>query len=145
MNLQKNPRNNQSYYFLLLRKTMSYNKRVLLIGFEPTTLDFSSFPDSNAEKVMAGLKKEQKKGLELGYDIELCLINPDGSDINIISQKLSKDKFYCVLIGAGVRTLPKYFILFEKVINLVRQNAPSSIICFNTNPNDSLEAIQRWV
>ncbi|WP_428324371.1 hypothetical protein [Nitrosopumilus sp.] len=124
---------------------MSNNKRVLLIGFEPTTLDFGSFPDFNAEKVMEGLKKGQEKGLELGYEIEICLINPDGSDIDIISQKLSKGKFNCVLIGAGVRVSPEYFLLFEKAINLVHQNAPSSIICFNTNPNDSLEAIQRWI
>jgi hypothetical protein len=124
---------------------MPDNKWVLLIGFEPTTLDFSSFPDSNAEKIMEDLKKAQQRGLKLGYEIEICLINPDGSDIDIISQKLSKNKFDCILIGAGVRVLPEYFLLFERVMNLVHQSGPSSIICFNTNPNDSIEAIQRWI
>jgi len=117
--------------------------QVLLIGFEPTTLDFSSFPNFNAEKVMEGLKKGQEKGLELGYDIEICLIKPDGTDIDMISQKLSNSKFDCILIGAGIRVSPEYFLLFEKVVNIVHQKASSSIICFNTNPNDSLEAIQR--
>ena len=130
---------------MLQIKALQNKKQVLLIGFEPTTLDFSSFPDFNAEKIMEGLRKEQKKGLGSGYDIELCLIKPDGTDIDMISQKLSENKFDCILIGAGVRVSPKYFLLFEKAINLVHQNAPSSIICFNTNPNDSLETIQRWI
>ena len=122
---------------------MKDKNQVLLIGFEPTTLDFSSFPNFNAEKVMEGLKKGQEKGLELGYDIEICLIKPDGTDIDMISQKLSNSKFDCILIGAGIRVSPEYFLLFEKVVNIVHQKASSSIICFNTNPNDSLEAIQR--
>jgi len=130
---------------MLQIKALQNKKRVLLIGFEPTTLDFSSFPDFNAERVMAGLKKGQEEGLALGYDIELCLIKPDGTDMSMISEKLSENKFDCVLIGAGVRVSPEYFLLFEKVVNIVHQNASSSIICFNTNPNDSINAIKRWV
>lgn len=130
---------------MLQIKALQNKKQVLLIGFEPTTLDFSSFPDFNAEKVMKGLRKGQEKGLELGYDIEICLIKPDGTDIDMISQKLSENKFDCILIGAGIRVSPEYFLLFEKVVNIVHQKASSSIICFNTNPNDSLKAIQRWI
>lgn len=130
---------------MLQIKALQNKKRVLLIGFEPTTLDFSSFPDFNAEKVMEGLRKGQKKGLELGYDIEICLIKPDGTDIDMISQKLSENKFDCILIGAGIRVSPEYFLLFEKVVNMIHQKTSSLIICFNTNPNDSLEAIQRWI
>jgi hypothetical protein len=120
------------------------NKRVLLIGLEPETLDYSSFEDLNAEKVMKNLRSEQNKGKELGYDVEICLINPDGTDMDKISQKLEK-QFNCIVIGAGIRLLPEYFILFEKALNLVHQNAPSSKICFNTNPSDTIEAIKRWI
>ncbi|NDF36071.1 MAG: hypothetical protein EB154_09575, partial [Nitrosopumilaceae archaeon] len=62
------------------------SKRVLLIGLKPTTLDYGSFPNLNAERVMQELKSEQDRGSELGYDIDLCLINSDGTDIDIVSQ-----------------------------------------------------------
>ncbi len=124
---------------------MQNKKRVLVIGFEPKSLDYSSLKDLNADKVMTGLRAEQERGLGLGYDIEMCLFNTNGADIDIISQKLAEKQFDCIVIGAGVRALPEYFFLFEKVVNLVHQNAPASKICFNTNPTDTVEAIKRWI
>lgn len=120
-------------------------KQVLLIGLEPTHLNYDLFPDLNSDKVLAGLKSEVEEGKKLGYEIELCLINPDGSDVNVILDRLQKKQFDCILIGAGVRTIPEYFLLFEKAINLVHQNAPRSKICFNTNPTDSIKAVSRWI
>jgi len=65
--------------------------------------------------------------------------------MDMISQKLSEKQFDCIVIGAGVRELPEYFLLFEKIINLVHQNAPASKICFNSKPTDTIEAIKRWI
>jgi hypothetical protein len=36
-------------------------------------------------------------------------------------------------------------LLFEKVINLVHRLAPQASICFNSNPADSVAAVQRRV
>jgi len=45
-----------------------------------------------------------------------------------------------------LRLIPRYFLLFEKLLNVVHQHAPASVkICFNTGPSDSAEAVQRWV
>ena len=44
-----------------------------------------------------------------------------------------------------VRMNPNLFPLFEKLINVVHQHAPSAKICFNTKASDTAEAIQRWV
>ena len=52
--------------------------------------------------------------------------------------------FDAVLIGAGVRTAPDHFLLFEKLINAVHRHAPQAAICFNTNPTDTAAAVQRW-
>ena len=49
------------------------------------------------------------------------------------------------MIGAGVRTDADHFLLFEMVINLVHEHAPQAKICFNTQPLDSVEAVERWV
>jgi hypothetical protein len=35
--------------------------------------------------------------------------------------------------------------LLERLLNLIHALAPTAKICFNTTPEDSLEAVQRWV
>jgi hypothetical protein len=57
---------------------------------------------------------------------------------------LQAQSFDCVLIGAGLRD-PEQLLLFEKLMNLVHEQAPRARICFNSTPADSAEAIQRWV
>jgi len=49
-----------------------------------------------------------------------------------------------VVIGAGIRTIPADFLLFERLVNVVHRNAPGARICFNTKPSDTAEAVQRW-
>lgn len=46
----------------------------------------------------------------------------------------------CVVIGAGLRLPPKSLLLFETVINAIHRAAPSAVIAFNTNPEDTAEA-----
>ncbi|RZL94865.1 MAG: hypothetical protein EOP82_04040 [Variovorax sp.] len=123
---------------------MNAKKRVLVIGLEPTLVDFSSMPDMNAEKVQAGLQADQAKLNALGYDAHLCLTDLGGTAENVVAQKLSEG-FDCVVIGAGLRTVPTYFLLFEKLINVVHRNAPEARLCFNTRPSDTADAVQRWL
>ena len=124
---------------------MGTKKRVLVIGLEPTLVDYSLFPDLNAEKVLAALKADQANLNALGYDAQLCLIDLGRTAEAVVLQQLSQDTFDCILIGAGVRTVPAHFFLFEKLINVVHQNAPTAKLCFNTKPSDTAEAVQRWV
>lgn len=49
-----------------------------------------------------------------------------------------------VLLGAGVRTEPHHFLLFEKLINAIHSQAPNAKIAFNSLPCDTLESLQRW-
>ena len=124
---------------------MEKKKRVLVIGLEPTLVDYSLIPDLNAEKVLAALKADQIKLNALGYDTDFCFTDLGRTAEAVVLQKLSESTFDCILIGAGIRTLPKHFLLFEKLINVVHQNAPKAKLCFNTKPSDTAEAVQRWV
>jgi hypothetical protein len=45
----------------------------------------------------------------------------------------------------GIRCSARHLVLFERLVNAIHSGAPRAKICFNTNPGDSLEAIQRWV
>jgi hypothetical protein len=94
---------------------------------------------------MAALKADEARLLGLGYDVELCLIDLGETAETVVLNRLGQKQFDCILIGAGVRTIPKYFILFEKLINVVHEHAPQAKLCFNTKPSDTAEAVQRWV
>ena len=118
--------------------------QVLVIGLEPNLVDFSTMPDMNAEKVRAGLEADQAKLAALGYEAELCLTDLGDTAADAVARKLAEKPFNCVVIGAGIRTIPAYFLLFEKLVNVVHRTAPGARICFNTKPSDTAEAVQRW-
>ncbi len=124
---------------------MKAGKSVLVIGFEPTLLDYTTIPDLDAAKVMAGLKADETRLRNLDYEVELCLHDLGETAEAVVRDRLRQKQFDCIVIGAGVRTIPKYFILFEKLINVVHEHAPQAKLCFNTKPSDTAEAVQRWV
>ena len=124
---------------------MTAGKSVLIIGFEPTLLDYATIPDLDAAKVTAALKADEARLRGLGYEVELCLIDLGKTAETVVLDRLKQKQFNCILIGAGVRTIPEYFILFEKLINVVHEHAPQAKLCFNTKPRDTAEAVQRWV
>jgi len=126
----------------------SEKKRVLIIGLDPSLIDFSSaeftaFPGLNAEKMLAGITAAEADLKTLGYDAEHCLIDFGQTAEVVVTSELQKSQFECILIGAGVRAVPRNFVLFEKLINIVHKLAPNSKVCFNTNPSDTLDAFRR--
>ena len=124
---------------------MTTGKSVLIIGFEPTLLDYAAIPDLDAAKVTAALKADEARLRALGYEVEMCLTDLGETAEDVVQDRLRQKQFNCILIGAGVRTIPKYFILFEKLINVVHAHAPQAKLCFNTKPSDTAEAVQRWI
>lgn len=131
--------------------TKSAKRRsVVIIGIDPSLIDFSSqdfaaFPGLTAEKVLAGVSAAEESLKALGYDAQHCHIDFGQTAEAVVIAKLQKQRFDCILIGAGVRAVPSNLILFEKLINIIHKHAPHSKICFNTNPSDTLDALQRWI
>lgn len=120
-------------------------KRVILIGLKPEVVDYTNFTDLTPEKLMAALKADEATLNSLGYDAQWCLVDLGETAETVVTQKLKETAFDCVMIGAGVRTVPDKLLLFEKLINLVHQHAPEARICFNTKPSDTAKAVQRWI
>jgi hypothetical protein len=123
-------------------------KKVLLLGIDPKFIDInlatSTGWDTNRVKAVA--QEENNKLTDLGYEPQICFIDLGETAESVVSDRLSRENFDCIMIGAGVRLVPQHTVLFEKIINAVHQKAPpSSKICFNTNPGDSAEAVLRWV
>jgi len=129
---------------------MANKKAVLVIGIDPKYLDFSSpefaaMPGISAEKILAGINGSAKALNELGYDAEVCWIDLAATAMDVIKSFLLKTEFDAVMIGAGIRKPDSNFTLFENMINLIHEFAPKAKICFNTNPMDTIQAVQRWV
>lgn len=128
---------------------MANGKSVLVIGLDPTLIDFSR-PDfaatgMDASKVLAGLKSSEDELTRLGYHVQMCLTDFGETALEVVQNHLEKKRFDCVLIAAGIRAVPSSFILFEQLINVVHQYAPQAKLCFNTKPSDTAEAVQRWI
>jgi hypothetical protein len=124
---------------------MTAKKRVVLIGLEPRLADYSNHPGLTPEKLMTQLNADAASLNAEGYDAQLCLVDLGETAGGVVKRKLTEMTFDCVMIGAGVRTYPNHFLLFERLVNLVHQHAPSASICFNTNPADTAEAVRRWI
>jgi hypothetical protein len=70
---------------------------------------------------------------------------PDETAGPTVERQLRSTNYDCVVIGGGVRLLPRNLPLFEIVINAIRKAAPGAAIAFNTRPDDSADAAARWV
>ena len=125
---------------------MADQKSVIVIGLDPALIDFSQpgyAPGMDATKVMAGLKSSEDELTRLGYSVQMCLIDFGETAEAVVQSQLKRRRFDCILIGAGVRTNPSNFMLFEKLINVVHEHAPQAKICFNTLPSDTAAAVKR--
>ena len=129
-------------------RAMADQKWVMMVGLDPNLIDFSKPgypPGMTAAKVFAGLKSCEEELTRLGYGVQMCYHDFGQTAEAVVRDQLKQKRFDCVLIGAGVRTNPANFLLFEKLINVVHEHAPQAKLCFNQLPSDTAEAVKRWV
>jgi hypothetical protein len=125
---------------------MTRDKKVLMIGLDPKFVDYSHLAVKLDEPTLrAGLAADEKRLQDLGYDARWLLIDRGETAEAVVAAAFKEKTVDCVLIGAGIRTVPPLFILFEKLLNLVHEKAPHAKICFNTVPEDTAVSVQRWV
>ena len=127
---------------------MTDEKSVLVVGLDPTLIDFSQPgypPGMTTAKVLAGIEFCENELTSLGYSVKTCLTDFGETAEAVVQDQLKQKRFDCVLIGAGVRTIPSNFILFEKLINVVHEHAPQAKLCFYQLPGDITEAVKRWL
>ena len=120
--------------------------RVLLLGLDPETVDFSDPalpPGMTAEKVHAGIAVAMRQFAERGWDADFGSIRPDETAVPAVVRLLASKSYDCVVVGAGVRLPPRGIALFEAVINAIHKAAPGAAIAFNTRPDDSADAAAR--
>jgi hypothetical protein len=122
--------------------------RVLLVGEDPETVDFSDPalpPGMTVEKVHAGIEVAMKQFAARGWEADVGFIRPDETAGPTVERQLGSKRYDCVVIGGGVRLPPRRLAIFEAVINAVHKAAPGAAIAFNTRPDDSADAAARWL
>jgi hypothetical protein len=123
-------------------------KRVLFIGQQPETVDFSDPalpPGFDAAKIHAGIAIGMQQMADRGWQADLCLVPPDASSADMVTQRLVASTYDCVVIGGGIRIPPKSLLLLERLVNAVHRAAPDAAIAFNTTPQDTADAAARWL
>lgn len=121
------------------------NKSILLIGLKPEVVDFKQWPHLSVEKLNASFQQIINDLENLGYNAEWCLTDLGETAREVVQAKLEEANYAVVVIGAGLRTDPNLLELFEAVINQIHELSPKSKVAFNSNPGDTIEAVQRWI
>ena len=125
------------------------DKKVLVIGLDPDFIDFSAPQVAGsgvtAEKIRGGLEGDGKKLNGLGYQADILWVDDGDTAEKVLRERLGQTRYDAVMIGAGIRTLPPYALLFEALVNAVHAAAPQARFAFNSNPADTAQAVQRAV
>ena len=118
-----------------------------MVGWHPTAvaIDYSKWPGLTPEKLLAGLNADKEKVAANGHDVTLAFIHTAESAAGDLQSILEQDDFDIVMIGAGVRRVDEHFLVFERLVNVAHEFAPKAKIAFNTRPDDSAEAVDRWI
>ena len=127
-----------------MEKIVTAKKKVLLIGWNPDSTDYSKWPELNHEKLSSALEASRSSLNAQGYDASWCFLADAETATDTVTQALESTNYDCVLIGAGVRLDPEAFYVFEQLINTIHSATPSAKICFNTTLSDISAAVKRW-
>lgn len=120
------------------------SRTVLALGLDPQFADYTEMPGLTPAMVRAYIDQQIEVIRTLGYKVETCYVDAGETAESVLDLLLEGRTFDCVLIGAGLRAAA-HLLLFEKLLNLIHEKAPRSRLCFNSNPADSAEAVQRWI
>lgn len=121
--------------------------RVLSIGLHPSALDYSRMPDGVDEAGLTARIAAANAALrDAGFDAVPCLIDTSADRAEAtVRKQLQEHAFGLAMIGGGIRMLPENTLLFERLVNVLTEEAPGIRLCFNTTPEDTVEALRRWI
>ncbi|WP_372698016.1 hypothetical protein [Arthrobacter sp. JSM 101049] len=119
-------------------------ERVLQIGMDPDVIDFSAWPDQDADTLRRRIGEAEASLRRAGFEVTACLLHDDADAAeSMVAASFAQEAFDVVEIGAGLRTSREYTLVFERVVNLVSRLQPGVQICFNDSPETTLDPVLR--
>ena len=83
---------------------------------------------------------------EAGFAVVHCLVGTSQEIAEqLLRDALDGESFGLVMIGGGIRMIPEHTELFERIVNVVLEESPGIRLCFNTAPDNTVEALRRWI
>ncbi|MDX2524563.1 hypothetical protein ACSCB1_03355 [Streptomyces europaeiscabiei] len=124
------------------------NQRVLALGIRSDALSTDDFPPGVAtlEELVAMRKRSWAALQATGIDGEAGEVSLDPDEAEAELRRLFDGRsFGVVLIGGGIKNVPEYTVLFERIVNVLIELQPDIRLSFSTHPMNVLEALQRWL
>ncbi|KAL3135873.1 hypothetical protein ABBQ32_007429 [Trebouxia sp. C0010 RCD-2024] len=115
---------------------MSRNPSILMVGLP---IDSAVVP----EHIKAELNEVGEEMRRQGVKYQFVGAGPQEC-VDKLRRALSDSKVDGVVIGNGYRSVSKFTVEFEQLVNIVRECAPSAKLLFNTTPADTIDAVRRW-
>ena len=130
-----------------MESTLGADTRVISIGLHPRVLDYSTMPDGVDEaSLTARIERGNAALLQAGFAVVLCQVEtaPDAAEAQIRTQ-LRRAQFGLAMVGGGIRMIPEHTELFERIVNVLHEVSPGMRLCFNTAPDNTIDALRRWI
>jgi hypothetical protein len=124
------------------------NQRVLALGITPDALTPDDFPPgvTTLEELIAMRKRSWAELQATGIDGESAFVSLDPDEAEAELRRLFDGRSFGVaLIGGGIKNVPEYTVLFERIINVLIDLQPNIRLSFSTHPTNVPEALQRWL
>lgn len=121
---------------------------VLIVGEDPARINFGAPgapPNMSAQKVMDGLNGSRDRLIAAGHKADILLTKATAMVDDQIADALSGRGYDVIVIGSGLRAVSAMAEEFEKLMNALHRQAPSSHLAFNSAPDDSDVAALRWL
>lgn len=117
--------------------------QVLVIGLDPYRMSGGFDPGPVGRAIELGMEELAGHGV----DAQSCLFGNDGRDDpeQLVTTALQARTWDCVIVGVGLRKAESGLVLFERIVNLVREHAPGAAIAFNATVPGFHEAAARWI
>jgi hypothetical protein len=123
------------------------DERVLFIGIHPDAFGPGELPPGMTVATLAAQIERGWAAIEAeGITGEWCGIGKDPDDAEAeLRRRFAEMPFGLAVIGGGIRLLPENTVLFERIVNVLIDLQPGIRLSFNTSPENSLEALRRWL
>ena len=123
------------------------SRTLLTVGLDPAlSTDFTKrlFPHLDPDTIRADLVRVREQLAAWGFAVESIALDLGETAESVLRDALARRRYDCVVVGAGVRLDPALSPLFEVIVNVLREAAPQAILCFNTEPASTPDAVARW-
>ncbi|MCQ9179751.1 hypothetical protein KMT30_12060 [Streptomyces sp. IBSBF 2953] len=124
------------------------NQRVLTLGIAADALSSDDFPPGVAtlEDLVAMRERSWAALQATGIDGEAGYVSLDPDEAEAELRRLFDAHSYgVVLIGGGIKNVPEYTVLFERIVNVLIDLQPDIRLSFSSHPTNVPEALERWL